>query len=396
MSIFGKHMGYNYTTMISASYGDHWRNLRRITSIEIFSSSRLNKFLGVRNDEVRRLLLKLSHNSMENFAKVELRSIFIDLTFNNVMRMVAGKRYYGENVTEYEEAKQFKETLAEIHESNGQNFNPLLRWFGIHEKKVIKTFKRMDALLQGLVDEHRSKKVGDTMIGHLLSLQESDPEYYTDQIIKGLIWVLILAGIDTSAVTLAWAMSNLLNHPEVLNKAKKEIDAQVGEERLMEESDIAKLHYLQSIMWETLRLHPAAPLLLPHMASADCTIGGYDVPQGTIVSVNVFAIHRDPNLWDDPESFRPERLEKEEKESNKLMPFGMGRRACPGAALAHRLVGLTLGSIIQCFEWKRVSEEEVDMTEGRGPVVPKAQPLEAMCKARPIVNEVINGAEWNR
>ncbi|GLT59256.1 hypothetical protein SLA2020_320850 [Shorea laevis] len=392
-SIFGKHMGYNYTTMISASYGDHWRNLRRITSIEIFSSSRLNKFLGMRNDEVKRLLLKLSRNSREVFAKVELRSIFIDLTFNNVMRMVAEKRYYGENVTEYEEAKQFKETLAEILESGGRIFNPLLRWLGIHEKKAIKTFKKMDALLQGLVDEHRSKKVGDTMIGHLLLLQESEPEYYTDQIIKGLVWVLILAGTETSAVTLEWAMSNLLNHPEVLNKAKKEIDAQVGEERLMEESDIAKLHYLQSIMWETLRLHPAAPLLLPHMASADCTIGGYDVPQGTIVSVNVFAIHRDPKLWDDPESFRPERLEKEEKESHKLMPFGMGRRACPGAALAHRVVGLTLGSIIQCFEWKRVSDEEVDMTEGGGPVVPKAEPLEAMCKARPIVNKVFNGAD---
>ncbi|GKV16728.1 hypothetical protein SLEP1_g27327 [Rubroshorea leprosula] len=398
-SLIGKHVAYNHTMVTFAPYGDHWRNLRRITSIEIFSSSRLNKFLGIRRDEVRRLLVKLSHNSREDFAKVELKSMIIDLTFNNIMRMVAGKRYYGENVTDYEEATRFKKLIAEMIRiggigDGGRNFFPLLNWIGNYKKKVINIAKRMDAFLQGLVDEHRSTKMGNTMIDHLLSLQESEPEYYTDQIIKGLVMIMILAGTDTSAVTLEWAMSELLNHPEVLNKAREEIDAQVGEQRLMDEPDVAKLHYLQGIMWETLRLHPAAPLLVPHMASADCTIGGYDVPQDTMVLVNAFAIHRDPNVWDEPESFKPERLEKEEnKEGHKLLPFGLGRRACPGAGLAQRTVTLTLGSMIQCFEWKRISEEEVDMTEGRGLTMPKAQPLEAMCKARPIVSKVLFGVE---
>ncbi|GLU01563.1 hypothetical protein SLE2022_188690 [Rubroshorea leprosula] len=399
-SLTGKHVGYNHTTVVTSSYGDHWRTLRRITSIEIFSSSRLNKFLGVRRDEVRRLLVKLSHNSREDFTKVELKSMIVDLTFNNIMRMVAGKRYYGENVTdEYEEATRFKKLIEELIQiveigNIGRNFFPLLNWIGNYEKKVINIAKRMDAFLQGLVDEHRSTKMGNTMIDHLLSLQESEPEYYTDQIIKGIVVTMILAGTDTSAVTLEWAMSELLNHPEVLNKAREEIDTQVGEERLMDEPDVLKLHYLQSIMWETLRLHPAAPFLVPHMASADCTIGGYDVPQDTMVLVNAFAIHRDPNFWDEPESFKPERLEKEEnKESHKLLPFGLGRRACPGAGLAQRTVTLTLGSMIQCFEWKRIGEEEVDMTEGRGATMPKAQPLVAMCKARPIVSKVLYGME---
>ncbi|GLU10746.1 hypothetical protein SLE2022_275310 [Rubroshorea leprosula] len=311
--------------------------------------------------------------------------------------MVMGKRYYGENVTDYEEAKRFKDLIAEATQisgvGNAANAFPILRWITNHEKKVMSIGKRIDRFLQELVDEYRSKKGGNSMIDHLLALQESEPEYYSDQIIKGLVLTMIGAGTETSAVTLEWAMSNLLNHPEILNKAREEIDAQVGKERLMEESDVAKLHYLQSIMWETLRLHPAAPLLLPHVASADCTIGGYDVPQGTMVLVNAFAIHRDPKSWEEPESFKPERFEKEEKESHKLLPFGLGRRACPGAGLAQRVLSLTLGSMIQCFDWNRVSEEEVDMTEGRGMTMPKAQPLEAMCKALPIVNKVLYGIE---
>ncbi|GLT28874.1 hypothetical protein SLA2020_037770 [Shorea laevis] len=400
-SLTGKHLAYDHTTVVTASYGDHWRNLRRITSIEIFSSSRLNKFLGIRMDEVRQLLLKLSSNSRQDFARVELKQMIVDLTFNNVVRMVMGKRYYGESVTHYQEAKRFKELIAEGTQisgvGNAANVFPILSWIRNHEKKVMSIGKRTDGFLQGLVDEYRSKKGGNSMIDHLLALQESEPEYFSDQIIKGLVLTMIAAGTKTTAVTLEWAMSNLLNHPEVLNKAREEIDAQVGKERLMEESDVTKLHYLQSIMWETLRLHPAAPLLVPHVASADCTIGGYDVPQGTMVLVNAFAIHRDPKSWEEPESFKPERFEKEEKESHKLLPFGLGRRACPGAGLAQRVVSLTLGSMIQCFDWNRVSEEEVDMTEGRrGVTVPKAQPLEAMCKALPIVNKVLYGIELNR
>ncbi|XP_039034796.1 cytochrome P450 81D11-like [Hibiscus syriacus] len=256
----------------------------------------------------------------------------------------------------------------------------------------------MDRLLQKLIDEHRYKKlennnnIYNSTIDHLLNLQQSDPHYYTDEIIKGLMLVLIFAGTDTSAVTLEWAMSNLLNHPEVLRRAKAEIDSEIGEENLIDESDLPKLKYLQSIIHETLRLYPAVPLLLPHVPSSDCTIGGYDVPRGTIVLVNAWSIHRDPNSWEDPTSFKPERFENDEKlggdddlGTHKLMPFGLGRRACPGAGQAQRVVGLTLGALIQCFEWERIDGKVIDMVEGRGGTMPKAHPLKALCKARPIV-----------
>ena len=202
---------------------------------------------------------------------------------------------------------------------------------------------------------------------------------------------MLLAGTDTSAVTLEWAMSNLLNHPDVLKKARAELDAQIGQERLIDEPDIAKLPYLQNIMSETLRLYPAAPLLVPHRTSDDCTIGGYNVPRDTIVLINAWAIHRDPELWDDPTSFKPERFNNEVKDhDHKFMPFGMGRRACPGASLGHRMVNLALGAVIQCFEWERVGDEKVDMTEDKGITMPKVVSLEAETDPEIILRECIN------
>ncbi|XVF71426.1 hypothetical protein PTKIN_Ptkin12aG0036400 [Pterospermum kingtungense] len=394
--ILGKHLGYNYTTVVSSSYGDHWRNLRRIGAIEIFSSTRLNTSVTIRKDEIRRLLLKLSPDSHQDFAEVELKSMLSDLTFNIVMRMVAGKRYYGDEVTSEAEAREFRELMVEVFNSSGTanpaDYLPMLNWFGGFEKKAKKLGQKMDGFLQKLIDDQRSESHENTMIGHLLSLQESEPLYYTDEIIKGFILVIVLAGTETSAVTMEWAMSNLLNHPEVLQKARAEIDSQIGQENLIDEADVSKLHYLQSIIFETLRLYPATPLLLPHMPSSDCCIAGYNVPRGATVLVNAWAIHRDPQLWDDPTSFKPERFENGDMKlgeySHRLMPFGLGRRACPGANLAQRVVGLTLGSLIQCFEWERVDGKEVDMTEGYGNTMPKVHPFVALCKARQVVNKL--------
>ncbi|KAK7822826.1 cytochrome p450 81e8 [Quercus suber] len=196
--ILGKHLGYNNTTLVQSPYGDHWRNLRRISALEIFSNTRLNKFLGIRSDEVKHLLLNLSRNSLHGFAKVELQSMLLEMTFNNIMRMVAGKRYYGygKDVKDEEEARQFRQIMKEAFSyggaSNPAEFVPILRWmdYGGLEKRLKNLSKRTDAFLQGLIDEHRRKEEEDnTMIDHMLSLQKSQPEYYTDQIIKGLILI---------------------------------------------------------------------------------------------------------------------------------------------------------------------------------------------------------------
>ncbi|KAK7329383.1 hypothetical protein VNO77_23546 [Canavalia gladiata] len=395
----GKYIFYNYTTLGSTSYGDHWRNLRRITTIDVLSNNRLNSFLEIRRDETNRLVSKLGQDSTcHEFTKVELRPRLTEMTFNAMMRMISGKRYYGDDcdVTDVEEAKQFREIITEmlslLGANNKSDFLPLLRLFDFEdlEKRLKRIGKRADAFLQGLIEEHRSGKHGsaDTMIDHLLKLSVSQPEYYSDHMIKGLIQAMLLAGTDTSAVTIEWVMAELLNHPEVLKKAKHEIDTQIGKDRLVDEQDVSKLPYLQNIISETLRLHPPAPLLLPHYSSEDCKIGGYNIPRDTIVLTNAWLIHRDPKLWNDPTSFKPERFEKE-GEVNKLIAFGLGRRACPGLGLAQRTVGFTMALLIQCFEWERESEEKLDMMEDKGITMPKRIPLQALCKSRSLVNDVM-------
>ncbi|KAK2657560.1 hypothetical protein Ddye_010612 [Dipteronia dyeriana] len=395
--IMGKYLGYNNTTIALSPYGDHWRNLRRLSAVEIFSTSRLNMFLGIRRDEISILLEKLYGVSRNGtgFAKVELRPMFTELTFNIIMRMVAGKRYYG-GEDDGEEAREFQELIKEMFEyggaSNPADFLPILEWFDYQGlvKRALSIGEKTDSFLQGLIDEHLNAAADEsrnTMISHLLVLRQSQPDYYTDEIIKGLIIVMLLAATDTSAVTLEWAMSNMLNHPEVLNKARAEIESLLDPNQLIDESDLSKLHYLHNIISETLRLYPAAPLLLPHLSSDDCTVEGYDIPRDTILFINAWAIQRDPKYWDAPTSFKPERFESGEPTGFKLLPFGLGRRACPGVGLAQRVVGLTLGSLIQCFDWERIDGKEVDMSEGKGLTMPKAVPLEAMCKARPILNK---------
>ncbi|XP_017218716.1 cytochrome P450 81Q32 isoform X3 [Daucus carota subsp. sativus] len=389
----GKYMAYNWSTMAGASYGDHWRNLRRIASLEIFSTSRLNSFLSIRRDEVNHLLLALSQNAGQGFKKVVLKPNLNVLSFNIVMRMIAGKRYFGEVVDDQEKAKQVRRIIEEVLSvvsSYPGDFLPFLKWIDYknYEKRAAVLSKEMDGILQGVIEEHRNGESRNSMVGHLLSLQKSQPDSYSDFIIKGLMVVLIFAGSDTSGVTIEWAMSLLLNHPHVLKKARDEIDIVIGQDRLVEESDLSKLPYLHNIILESFRLFPATPLLLPHKASADCKVSGYDIPAGTLVLVNSWSIHRDPKVWDDPTSFKPERFEGIEVETHKLMPFGMGRRSCPGSGLAHRVVGLVLASLIQCFEWERVSDELIDLAEGKGLTMPKAEPLEAMCKTRNVLDTI--------
>ena len=206
---------------------------------------------------------------------------------------------------------------------------------------------------------------------------------------------MFTAGTDTSFLTMQWAMSLLLNHPEVLEKARNEIDEHIGQGRLIEDSDFPKLPYLRCIINETLRLFPAAPLLVPHFSSEDCTISGYKIPRNTTLMINAWAIHRDPNLWEEPTKFKPERFEGIDVgcEGFKFIPFGKGRRTCPGNTLAIRFVALTLGTLIQCFEWKRLGQELVDLEERSSLTMHKVKPLDALCKPR---LSMINFASQNQ
>ncbi|KAJ0818850.1 putative oxidoreductase [Helianthus annuus] len=408
----GKILGYNYTSFGWAPYGDHWRNLRRISTVEILSSHRLNELHDIRTDEARLLVQKLMSTCS---CPVNLSLLFSEMTMNMMMRMISGKRFFGGN-NEGEEGKRFKEIVKESFSVSGASnlgdYLPVLNWFGVNglEKKMIALQRKRDLFIQGLVDHLRKgvmeagnddsskkkkkKKKKNTMIEVLLQLQEADPEYYTDKLIKSFVLNLLTAGTDTSTATMEWAFSLLLNHKHVLNKARDEIDTHVGKDRLVEESDMANLPYLLCIVNETMRMYPAGPLLVPHESSDDCVVGGYHIPRGTMLIVNQWAIHHDPSLWKDPEMFKPERfegLEGRTRDGFRFMPFGFGRRSCPGEGLAMHIVGLTLGLLIQCFDWERISEELIDMTEGPGLTMPKAQSLIATCRPRPVTCNLLAG-----
>lgn len=190
-----------------------------------------------------------------------------------------------------------------------------------------------------------------------------------------------------------WTLSLLLNHKQALKKAQSEIDNHIGnEKRLLQESDLSHLPYLRCIINETLRMYPAGPNLVPHESSEDSTVGGYHIPRGTMLQVNLWAIQNDPTVWDDPTSFRPERFEGIEghKIGYKMMPFGSGRRSCPGEGLAIRVVGLTIGSLIQCFEMKTNDNKLVDMAESPGFNLDKAEPLRVMVEPRLAMIKLLN------
>nr|GEY17552.1 cytochrome P450 [Tanacetum cinerariifolium] len=398
--LYGKILGSNYTNLCTASYGDHWRKLRRIANAEIFSSFRLNELHEVRADEGRLLIRKLA---TECSSPANMKKTFHEMTLNVMMRMIFGKRYYCSDMKE--EGKKFqeisKETFLVGDASNLGDHLPFLNWFGVRgvEKRMVALQKKRNAFFQGVIEEYRKGKLDEvenkkhkTMMEVLLQLQENEPKYYTDDLIK--TFLLVRSCTDTSSGTMEWAFALLLNHPHVLKKAQNEIDSHVGKERFVDESDMANLPYLRCIVNETLRLYPAGPVLVPHESSEECTVGGYHIPQGTMLLVNQWAMHHDPDLWSDPESFQPERFEGIEgaRDGFRFMPFGFGRRCCPGEGLATRIMGLTVGLLIQCFDWERPDEEMVDMTEGRGITLPKAQPLIAKYKPRQMMSNLISQA----
>ncbi|XAR49605.1 hypothetical protein NMG60_11032863 [Bertholletia excelsa] len=271
---------------------------------------------------------------------------------------------------------------------------PALNWVDFRglKRKMVRLMQKIDKFLDDLISEHRRSFSdhdelneigvnGKTLLRSLLLQQKAEPEVYTDDSIKGIIMTMIISGVETTSSAIEWTMSLLLNHPEAMARVKAEMEANQAHDCLLKEEDLKNLNYLQSVIKESLRLYPPGPLLLPHLTSQDCTIGGFLVPQGTALLVNAWAIQRDPEEWENPTKFMPERFEGGEGERQKWIPFGTGRRGCPGVGLANRTIALAVGSLIQAFEWERVGGEEVDMAAYSNMVIMhKLKPLEAICR----------------
>ncbi|XP_019450890.1 PREDICTED: isoflavone 2'-hydroxylase-like [Lupinus angustifolius] len=396
-TLAAKHLNYNSMTVGFSSYGDHWRNLRRLTTLELFSSNRLAMFTTVREQEVQLVVKQIFQDCKGKLSTVNLRERLVELSFNIMLRVISGKRYYGQHAVA-QEGKEFQMLMKEFAELQGNenliDFFPILKLIDFKgmTKKMVKMMNKMDNFLQMLVDEHeRNRAITEvkdpkhmTLIDVMLDLRQTEPEFYTNETVKGVILSMLVAGAETSATTLEWGMALLLNHPKVLNKVKVEIQTHVThQDQLLNESDSMKLTYLHNVITETLRLYPVAPLLIPHESAIDCKVCGYDIPQGTMLLVNLWTLQRHPDVWADPTRFMPERFEGGAcGEVYNMIPFGLGRRACPGAVMAKRFMGHALGALIQSFEWDRIGEDEINMEDGVGLTMPKVEPLVALCRPR--------------
>ncbi|KAL5987207.1 hypothetical protein ACLOJK_041204 [Asimina triloba] len=406
-SASGDNMSYNYAMFGFSPYGAYWREMRKIATLELLSNRRLDTLKHVRVGEIDECMKGLYRRWVENGRRpvqVEMKQRLFELTFNVLIMMIVGKRFFGDILggTDEAEAIKIRQLMERSSYLSGvfvlSDVLPFLKSLDLqgHEKAMRGIAAELDSLISTWLKEHRQKRLCgetngeqdfmDVMVSTLESAQISS--YDPDTIIKATSQILIEAGTDTTAVALAWGISLLINHPDVVKKAQAEVDTHVGQDRNVDDSDIKNLPYIQAIVKETLRLYPPAPLAIPHMAMEDCQIGGYHVPKGTHVMLNLWRLQRDPSVWAEPDEFRPERFFTTHVGTDvrgqhfELLPFGSGRRSCPGQALAIPVLQLTLARLIHGFDFSTPKGGPIDMTERLHITLNKANLVEVMVSPR--------------
>ncbi|GKD46018.1 cytochrome P450 71A1-like protein, partial [Tanacetum coccineum] len=233
--------------------------------------------------------------------------------------------------------------------------------------RLEKCFQGLDSFYQSLIDEHlvndestnSHDQENQDIIDILIQLKKdkvSNPIELTNNHIKAMLTDLLVAGTDASAATVVWAMTPLIKNPKVMRKAQEEVRNVVGKKGAIDENDLAQLIHLKAIVKEIMRLYPPAPLLVPRETKKDTILHGYEIKQKTLVQVNAFAIARDPESWENPEEFLPERFLGSDIDFRgndfELIPFGGGRRICPGITLGVLMAELLLANLIYLFDWK--------------------------------------------
>nr|ACO35752.1 flavonoid 3'-hydroxylase [Cosmos sulphureus] len=395
-----EHMAYNYQDLVFAPYGPRWRMLRKICSVHLFSGKALDDFRHVRQEEVAVLTRALAGAGK---SPVKLGQLLSVCTTNALARVMLGRRVFGERDAK---ADEFKDMVVEMMvlagEFNIGDFIPALDWLDLQgiTKKMKKLHAQFDSFLNTILEEHKTGKGGSSshrdLSSTLIALKDdADGEggKLSDIEIKALLLNLFIAGTDTSSSTVEWAIAELIRCPQILRQAHEEMDNVVGRERLVTESDLGKLTFLQAIVKETFRLHPSTPLSLPRIASESCEIDGYFIPKGSTLLVNVWAIARDPKMWTDPLEFRPTRFLPGGEKPNvdvkgndfEVIPFGAGRRICVGISLGLRMVQLLVATLVQTFDWELangVLPEKLNMNEAFGLTLQRAEPLIVYPKPR--------------
>ncbi|KAG5054533.1 hypothetical protein JHK85_007043 [Glycine max] len=373
----GRILGYNNAIFSLAPYGKYWREIRKMAILEIFS-------IGL---------------------KMPISNLLEQMTFNTIVRMIAGKRFGGDTVNQEEnEAWKLRKTIKDATYLFGTfvvaDAIPSLSWFDFqgYLSFMKSTAKQTDLILEKWLEEHlRKRRVerdggceSDFMDAMISKFEEQEEicGYKRETVIKATSMLLILTGSGSIAITLTWTLSLLLNHPKVLKAAQQELNTHIGKERWVLESDIKNLTYLHAIIKETLRLYPPAPLTGIREVMEDCCVAGYHVPKGTRLLINLWNLQRDPQVWPNPNEFQPERFLTTHQDIDfmsqnfELIPFSYGRRSCPGMTFGLQVLHLTLARLLQGFDMCPKDGVEVDMTEGLGLALPKEHALQVILQPR--------------
>ncbi|XP_060197174.1 cytochrome P450 93B2-like [Lycium barbarum] len=396
--------------------GSYWKFIKKLCTSELLSTHNLNNFRPLRAIEVRRFVQTLMNNA-ENGDTVNLTKELLKLTSNIISRMMMSSRC-SDNAKEAEEVIQVVTEVTEIFGTfdvaDVIGFGGRFDFQGI-KKRARNTHRKYDALLEKFITGRKmlrnSRKVeelkddGKDLLDLLLDIMESETSdvKITEDHIKALILDFLTAATDTTAITVEWAIAELTNNPRVLKKAQQEIDKVVGKQRIVGELDGPNLPYIQAIINETFRLHPPIPLLI-RKSVEDCNVEGYQIPNGSLLFVNIWSIGRNPKYWENPMEFRPERFMEPIKGGAidakghcfELLPFGTERRGCPGSPLALRELHVVLSTMIQCFEWKALDSSGevivngVDVTERPGLTAPRINNMTCLLQPRVDLSHMIH------
>ncbi|WCJ37097.1 cytochrome P450 family 76 subfamily C polypeptide 1 [Euphorbia peplus] len=363
---------------------DQWKLMRTLSRTELFSAKAIESQASLREKKLTEMIdfLKNKQGGVVNIGEVVFATVF-----NTLSNLLFSKDLIG--LEDEGKANGVKGTIWKLMEMatspNIADFYPILHSLDLQglNKRSLVCLKEMFGVWEGYIKERRETPICNNG-GHRISdfLDVFLANGFDDQRINWLVLEFLSAGTDTTTTTLEWAMAELVKNKDVMEKLEQELEREINNETF-NESKVSQLPYLNACIKETLRMHPPAPFLLPHKALETCEIMNYTIPKDTELLVNVWALGRDPSAWEDPSSFKPERF----LESNVadfrghdfgLIPFGSGRRICPGMPMAARQLPLVLGYLIRCFHWSLPNGEDpqqLDMSEKFGITLQKEQPL---------------------
>ncbi|KAG6401348.1 hypothetical protein SASPL_138201 [Salvia splendens] len=352
--------------MVFTVYGEHWRKMRRIMTVPFFTNKVVQQYHQGWEAEAEAVVKDVKRMPESATTGIVLRRRLQLMMYNNMYRIMFDRRFESEEDPLFVKLKALngeRSRLAQSFEYNYGDFIPILRPFLRGYLKLCQQVKerRLQLFKDYFVDERKklvSTKQGDNglkcAIDHMLEAQQKG-EINEDNVLY-IVENINVAAIETTLWSIEWGIAELVNHPEIQSKLRHELDTVLGQGVQITEPDTTKLPYLQAVIKETLRLRMAIPLLVPHMNLHDAKLGGYDIPAESKILVNAWWLANNPDHWKKPEEFRPERfLEEEAKvEANgndfRYLPFGVGRRSCPGIILALPILGITIGRLVQNFE----------------------------------------------